>query len=43
MLSLARIYRLTGRPKESREISQEFVRLFPDSPFLYIAKEYLRS
>ncbi len=43
MLSLARIYRLTGRAKESKEISQEFVKLFPDSPFLYIAKEYLRS
>ncbi|MBN2060046.1 MAG: tetratricopeptide repeat protein [Deltaproteobacteria bacterium] len=43
MLSLARIYRASGKKEKSDEILKEFVEKFPASPSLSLAKSYLNS
>jgi predicted negative regulator of RcsB-dependent stress response len=42
MLSMARIYRLTGKKEKSNEILKEFIEKFKDSQFLSLAKAYLK-
>jgi predicted negative regulator of RcsB-dependent stress response len=42
MLSMARIFRLTNKKAKSNEILKEFVDKFQTSPFLPIAKAYLK-
>ena len=42
MLSLARVYRLEHKMDKSNEILKEFVEKFKNSPFLPIAKAYLK-
>jgi predicted negative regulator of RcsB-dependent stress response len=42
MLSMARIFRLTGKKERSNEILKEFVNKFQSSPFLPIAKAYIK-
>ena len=43
LLSLARIYRLTDKKEKSNEILKEFIDKFETSPFLSIAKAYLKQ
>ena len=43
MLSLARIYRASGKKEKSDEILKEFVEKFPTSPSLSLAESYLNS
>ncbi|MFH1490848.1 MAG: tetratricopeptide repeat protein [Pseudomonadota bacterium] len=43
MLSLARVYRLSGKKEKSVEILKEFLTKFKDSPFIPIAKAYLHK
>ena len=42
MLSLARVYRLSHREEKSNKILEEFINRFKNSPFLPIAKAYLK-
>ena len=42
LLSMARIFRLTGKEDKSNEILKEFVAKFQTSPFLPIAKAYIK-
>ncbi|MFC1820253.1 tetratricopeptide repeat protein [Thermodesulfobacteriota bacterium] len=42
MLSLARVYRITHKEEKSNEILNEFIERFEASPFLPIAKAYLK-
>ena len=42
MLSLARVYRLTRKEEKSNEILKEFIEKFSTSPFLSIAKAYIK-
>jgi tetratricopeptide (TPR) repeat protein len=41
MLSLERMYRLDNQPEKANEILKEFVKGYPDSPFLAMAKSRL--
>ncbi len=41
MMSLARVYRLAKKDKESKRILKQFTEEFPDSPFLPMAKALL--
>lgn len=43
MLSLARIYRSSGKKEKSDEILREFIDKFPSSPSLSLAKSHLDS
>ena len=43
MMSLARVYRLAKKDKESKRVLKQFVAQFPDSPFLPLAKALLGS
>jgi outer membrane protein assembly factor BamD (BamD/ComL family) len=41
MLSLARAYRLSNQNEKAKETLREFVEIFPNSPFLPVAKGYM--
>ena len=43
MLNLARVYLLAHRTEDSKKVLEEFVKEFPDSPFLPMAKALLPS